>query len=134
MVFAWFLVFACAVKTASVYLGARIARETPTSALNLAVAMNARGGPGIVLASVALTAGIINREFYAALVLLVILTSLAAGTWLDRVVSGGRPLRPEPRQTPPPPRQDPTPERVGAPSGTATSTVPFDRVRVDKMV
>jgi Kef-type K+ transport system membrane component KefB len=118
--FAWFLLFACTVKTASVYLGARIARETPVSALNLAVAMNARGGPGIVLASVALTAGIINREFYAALVLLVILTSLAAGTWLDRVVSGGRPLRPEPRPKPPRPRQAPVSALVGAASATAT--------------
>jgi Kef-type K+ transport system membrane component KefB len=112
--FLWFLVFACLVKTASVYLGARIARETPTSALNLAIAMNARGGPGIVLASVALTAGIINREFYAALVLLVILTSLAAGSWLDRVVSAGKPLRPETPGKAPRQRKAPAPELVGA--------------------
>jgi Kef-type K+ transport system membrane component KefB len=91
--FLWFLAFACTAKTASVYLGARLAREKPHAALNLAVAMNARGGPGIVLASVALGAGIINQSFYAALVLLVIVTSLAAGSWLDWVVRTGRPLR-----------------------------------------
>jgi Kef-type K+ transport system membrane component KefB len=47
--------------------------------------MNARGGPGIVLASVAYGAGIINQSFYAVLVLLAIVTSLLAGSWLDRV-------------------------------------------------
>ena len=47
--------------------------------------MNARGGPGIVVASTAFAAGIINQPFYAVLVLLAIVTSLAAGAWLDRV-------------------------------------------------
>jgi Kef-type K+ transport system membrane component KefB len=47
--------------------------------------MNARGGPGIVLASVAYGAGIINQSFYAVLVLLAIVTSLLAGSWLARV-------------------------------------------------
>jgi Kef-type K+ transport system membrane component KefB len=47
--------------------------------------MNARGGPGIVLASVAYGADIINQSFYAVLVLLAIVTSLLAGSWLARV-------------------------------------------------
>jgi len=47
--------------------------------------MNARGGPGIVVASTAFSAGIIDQDFFAVLVLLAILTSLAAGTWLERV-------------------------------------------------
>ena len=47
--------------------------------------MNARGGPGIVVASTAFAAGIINQPFYAVLVLLAIVTSLAAGAWLQRV-------------------------------------------------
>jgi Kef-type K+ transport system membrane component KefB len=83
--FVGFLVAACAIKAASVFLGARLAGETSRSSLNLAVAMNARGGPGIVVASTAFAAGIISQPFYAVLVLLAIVTSLAAGAWLDRV-------------------------------------------------
>jgi Kef-type K+ transport system membrane component KefB len=83
--FAGFLFAACAVKAVSVYAGARLAGETSGSSVNLAVAMNARGGPGIVVASTAFAAGIISRPFYAVLVLLAIVTSLAAGAWLDRV-------------------------------------------------
>ena len=47
--------------------------------------MNARGGPGIVVASTAFAAGIIDQNFFAVLVLLAIITSLAAGAWLERV-------------------------------------------------
>src|SRR5581483_11711015 len=83
--FAGFLVAACGIKWASVYLGARIAGESSTSSVNLAVAMNARGGPGIVVASTAYAAGIIDQPFYAVLVLLAVLTSLTAGGWLERV-------------------------------------------------
>lgn len=94
--FAWFLLFACATKAVSVFLGARLGGERPRSALNLAIAMNARGGPGIVLASVTYAAGVINQNFYAALVMLAIVTSLLAGSWLGRVVRSGQPLRDEP--------------------------------------
>jgi Kef-type K+ transport system membrane component KefB len=83
--FAGFLFAACAIKAVSVFAGARVAGETGRSSLNLAVAMNARGGPGIVVASTAFAAGIISQPFYAVLVLLAIVTSLAAGAWLDRV-------------------------------------------------
>jgi Kef-type K+ transport system membrane component KefB len=90
--FVVFLAFACAIKWTSVYVGARLAGQNRWGAGNLAVAMNARGGPGIVLASVAFDAKIINDEFYVTLVLLAIVTSLAAGTWLDRVVRSGKSL------------------------------------------
>ena len=83
--FAGFLFAACAIKAVSVFAGARVAGETGRSSLNLAVAMNARGGPGIVVASTAFAAGIISQPFYAVLVLLAIVTSLAAGAWLERV-------------------------------------------------
>ena len=52
---------------------------------SLAIAMNARGGPGIVLASTAYAAGIINQTFFVSLVMLSVVTSLAAGSWLERV-------------------------------------------------
>src|SRR6476661_1887356 len=80
-----YLGFACAVKAVSVYAGARFGGQPAAAAVNLAVAMNARGGPGIVLASVVFGAGIINQSFYAVLVLLAVVTSLLAGTWLERV-------------------------------------------------
>jgi Kef-type K+ transport system membrane component KefB len=83
--FLGYFAFACAIKTVSVYAGARFGGQRPAAATNLAVAMNARGGPGIVLASVAFGAGIINQSFYAVLVLLAIVTSLLAGSWLERV-------------------------------------------------
>ncbi len=83
--FVFFLVVACAVKSVSVYLGARAAGENNTSSWNLAIAMNARGGPGIVVASTAFAAGIIDQPFYAVLVLLAVVTSLLAGSWLERI-------------------------------------------------
>ncbi len=91
--FALFLLFCCAAKAFSVYVGAALAGETRRGAVNLAVALNARGGPGIVLASLAFDAGIINESFYAALVMLAIVTSLAAGSWLEQTIRRGKPLR-----------------------------------------
>lgn len=83
--FLGFLVFACIVKAASVYGGARLSRENRFMSASLAVAMNARGGPGIVLASTAYAAGIINETFFVSLVMLSVITSLLAGAVLDRV-------------------------------------------------
>jgi Kef-type K+ transport system membrane component KefB len=92
--FAGFLVFACFAKAASVYLGARLSRENRFTSWSLAVAMNARGGPGIVLASVTYTAGIINQAFFVSLIMLSIVTSLVAGSWLERIADKlGAPAR-----------------------------------------
>jgi Kef-type K+ transport system membrane component KefB len=91
--FVLFLTVACVAKYWSVWIGARWAGESPAGARNLGVALNARGGPGIVLASVAFDAGIIDGGFYAVLVMLAIVTSLVAGSWLSRVVRSGALLR-----------------------------------------
>lgn len=91
--FVAFFLFACGVKGASVYLGARLSGESFRGSRNFAIAMNARGGPGIILATVALDAGIINANFYASLVMLAILSSLLAGWWLEHA------LVPRPRHT-----------------------------------
>ena len=93
--FCWFLAFACAVKTFSAYAGARLAGEPRRSSKNIAFATNARGGPGIVLASVAFGAGIVSEEFYTSLVLLAIVTSMLTGSWMGRVVRSGATLRDE---------------------------------------
>lgn len=50
--------------------------------LNFAVTMNARGGPGIVLATVAYASKIINVEFFTVLILTTMLSSMIAGYWL----------------------------------------------------
>jgi Kef-type K+ transport system membrane component KefB len=89
----WFLVLACVVKTASVFAAAKLAGETSQAGWNLALATNARGGPCIVLASVTFGAGIISEDFYAALVMLAIITSLITGILLGRKVRSGEPLR-----------------------------------------
>jgi hypothetical protein len=47
--------------------------------------------PWPALASLAYDAGIINQSFYATLILLVIVTSLLAGSWPVRAVRRGRP-------------------------------------------
>lgn len=91
--FLLFLAFACAAKASSIYAGAWLAGESRPGRLNLSVALNARGGPGIVLASLAFDARIINEGFYVVLVMLAIVTSLLAGSWLDFVVRKKRPLR-----------------------------------------
>ncbi|HUN87806.1 MAG TPA: cation:proton antiporter [Terriglobales bacterium] len=84
-----FVAIACVVKLIAVACGARLAGFRGLDVINLAVATNARGGPGIVLASVALDAGIVNATFYTTLVLLAVLTSQAAGAWLDLVLRRG---------------------------------------------
>jgi Kef-type K+ transport system membrane component KefB len=73
-------------------LAARLAGFKKLDMVNLAITQNARGGPGIVLASVAFEAGIINGPFYTTLVLTAILTSQAAGVWLRFILSKGWPL------------------------------------------
>ena len=87
-----FLFAACLIKLISVLAGAKLAGFSIPSCINLAVATNARGGPGIVLASVAYEAGIINAPFYTTLILLAVITSQAAGAWLEHVLHKGKPL------------------------------------------
>jgi Kef-type K+ transport system membrane component KefB len=87
-----FLAGTCAVKVLSVSLAGRFAGFRGLDLVNLAVTTNARGGPGIVLASVAFDAGIISAKFYTTLVVAAVLTSQAAGAWLDFVLRRGWPL------------------------------------------
>jgi Kef-type K+ transport system membrane component KefB len=73
-------------------LGSRLAGMNWLDTINLAVTQNARGGPGIVMASVAFDAGIINAPFFTTLVLTAVLTSQACGFWLGHVLRRGWPL------------------------------------------
>ena len=87
-----FLLVSSGVKLLSAGVGARAAGFNFKDSVNLANALNARGGPGIVLASVAFDAGIINAVFYTTLVLVAILTSQAAGAWIGYVLRKGESL------------------------------------------
>jgi Kef-type K+ transport system membrane component KefB len=87
-----FIVGTCAIKILSVSLASRCAGFRGLDMLNLAITTNARGGPGIVLASVAFDAGIISAKFYTTLVVAAVLTSQFAGAWLDYVLRKGWPL------------------------------------------
>jgi Kef-type K+ transport system membrane component KefB len=87
-----FIVGSCVVKIISVSLAGRFAGFRGLDLINLAITTNARGGPGIVLASVAFDAGIISAKFYTTLVLAAVITSQMAGAWLDYVLRRGWPL------------------------------------------
>jgi Kef-type K+ transport system membrane component KefB len=87
-----FIFGSCAIKILSVSLAGHFAGFRGLDLINLAITTNARGGPGIVLASVAFDAGIISPKFYTTLVIAAILTSQVAGAWLDYVLRKGWPL------------------------------------------
>jgi Kef-type K+ transport system membrane component KefB len=87
-----FILGSCIVKILSVSLATRFAGFRGLDTINLAITTNARGGPGIVLASVAFDAGIISPQFYTTLVVAAVLTSQMAGAWLDYVLRKGWPL------------------------------------------
>jgi Kef-type K+ transport system membrane component KefB len=93
--FAILLVFLFGSSLISIFssgLAARVGGFRGLDIVNIAVTTNARGGPGIVLASVAYDAGIINAAFYTSLVITAVVTSQMAGAWLRFVLSRGWPL------------------------------------------
>ncbi len=92
VLFGGFLLFSTAVVGACVYVTMRGARCSRLTSWHFAMAMNTRGGPGIVLASVAFDFGLIDERLFVALVLVAIVTSLAAGAWFRHVMARGLPL------------------------------------------
>jgi Kef-type K+ transport system membrane component KefB len=92
--FILYLLFATAVQGITVFFTCRLVRNDPLTSFNLAAAMNARGGPGIVLSTVAYSLGIINEEFFCILVVLALTTSWMAGAWLRFIVQRGKRLMP----------------------------------------
>ena len=81
-----------AIAIFSAGLAARLGGFRGLDIANIALTTNARGGPGIVLASVAYDAGIINAAFYTALVITAVVTSQICGVWLRYILSKGLPL------------------------------------------
>src|SRR3954471_16787521 len=87
-----FLARSCAIKILSGSLAGRFAGFRGLDLINLAITTNARGGPRIVLASVAFDAGVSGANCYTTLVLAAVLTSQMAGAWLDYVLRRRWPL------------------------------------------
>jgi Kef-type K+ transport system membrane component KefB len=87
-----FLIGSSLISVFSAGLAAWLGGFRGLDVFNIAITTNARGGPGIVLASVAYDAGIINAAFYTTLVITAVVTSQMAGTWLRFVLSKGWPL------------------------------------------
>jgi Kef-type K+ transport system membrane component KefB len=87
-----FLAFTTCFEIIGTYLAMKILKLDNLSSMNFAIAMNAKGGPGIVLATIAFDMGIINETFFVSLVLTAILTSLLAGSWFSQILSRGKPL------------------------------------------
>ena len=86
------MLFTTFFETLGTLLAAKIIKKDWLSSFNLAVAMNTRGGPGIILATVAFDMGIINETFFVTLVMIAILTSLLAGYWFKFLLTKNRPL------------------------------------------
>lgn len=80
--FAMFFVLAFGLEAIGTLIMLQFTNLNWQTKINFAVTMNARGGPGIVLATVAYSYGIINIEFFTVLILTTMLSSLVAGYWL----------------------------------------------------
>jgi len=84
------LVLACAAKLLGCSIGARIAGMPARRAWALGFAMNSRGAMGIVLGLLAFDAGLIGARMLVALVLMALVTSLAAGPAITRLLRPDR--------------------------------------------
>jgi Kef-type K+ transport system membrane component KefB len=80
--FMYFFLLTSLIKISSVTLFVKFSNISWRNAFDYGVGMNARGGPGIVLASIGLASSIIDGELYVALILTSIATSVTAGIWL----------------------------------------------------
>jgi len=84
-----FLIFTTFFQLLGTIIACRFLRIDWRSSFNFGVAMSTRGGPGIVLATVAFDLGIINENFFSTLVLIAIVTSLLAGLWFRFTLERG---------------------------------------------
>lgn len=80
--FVVFFVIAFGLEAAGTLIVLQLTDLNRATKINFAVTMNARGGPGIVLATVAYSYEIISVEFFTVLILTTMLSSLIAGYWL----------------------------------------------------
>ncbi len=85
------LVIAVIGKVGGCWAGGRLAGMPPREALALGFAMNARGAMEIILSLLALRYGLIGTELFVALVVMALLTSVASGPILQRLLHLRRP-------------------------------------------
>ncbi len=84
------IALAAATKFAGAYVGGRVGGLSATHATALGAALNARGALEIVVAAIGLNLGVLNDTSYAAIVVMALATSMAAGPTLKAVLRGER--------------------------------------------
>jgi len=80
------LVVACIAKVVGCSVGARLSGLSWRAAASVGFAMNSRGAMEIILALVALEAGLIRPQLFVALVVMALVTSLLAGPMMTRLL------------------------------------------------
>lgn len=79
-----FFVWSSVLKIGSVSLFASLIRRPGMNSLDFAIAMNTRGGPGLVLASASYSSGLVGPTGFVALLTASILTAILAEIYLKR--------------------------------------------------
>lgn len=78
-----FFIASSLIKVISITMICKVKGLKWGNSIDFGISMNARGGPGIVLASLAYDASMIDEKFFIVLVISSIFTSLMAGIWLN---------------------------------------------------
>jgi len=87
MQFVLFFGLSSLVKISSIFFASWISKQSFKLSWAYGFALNARGGPGIVLATICYHADLISKPFFGTLILTAIVTSLISGAFLDRAKS-----------------------------------------------
>ena len=87
------LFVACFCQILGGSLGARLAGFPQRHAWSIGFALNARGAMEIVLATLALQAGLINQRLFVALVVMALVTSMLAGPAIQRILRRRKTVR-----------------------------------------
>ena len=82
-------------KFVGAFIGGRLGGMSATHSIALGAALNARGALEIVVATIGLSLGVLNDTSYAAVVVMALVTSLAAGPALKWILRGERIEGPE---------------------------------------
>jgi Kef-type K+ transport system membrane component KefB len=83
----WFIIFFLAssiFKILGGFLAGKFSKFSNFKSIALGFTLNARGGPGIVIATTALEAGIINKVLFSTLIFTALFTSSIAGSFLKK--------------------------------------------------
>ena len=87
--FLGFLLFTTLFETIGTLIAVKLTKKNWLTSFNFAVAMNTRGGPGIILATIAFDMGIINETFFVTLIMIAIITSILSGYWFKFMLLKG---------------------------------------------